>query len=291
MDKSLTIVVPTYNEAGALPGLVPDLMCVSKKFNWDVIFVNDCSIDKTAQIFDEFSNQYSFKVIHNKLNLGYGGAIKRGILAANTNLVITFDADGQHKVEDIKHLYDYLIKTDADMIVGSRKSEKSFLNVRSIGKFIIRIITKITMHVGIYDINSGMKIYYTRLAKKYLDICPDTMAFSDIITLSFIHQKHLVLELPITAGKRKTGKSTISISSAFQTVIEILNIAMLFNPLRLFLPISVTSFLLGIIWGLKFIIQGKGLSVGALLALITGFIFFFLGLLAEQLSHIRKRGR
>lgn len=289
MNKSLTIVVPTYNEEGSLPGLIPNLMGAAEDNNWEVIFVNDCSVDNTAQTLSEFSNQYSFKIIHNKVNLGYGGAIKKGILAANTDLVITFDADGQHKIEDIKRLYEYLLETDADMIVGSRKGQRLFFNFRGIGKFIIRIITKIAMQVKIRDINSGMKIYNTNIAKKYLDLCPDAMAYSDIITLTFIHQKHLVLELPITVNKRTTGKSTISINSAFQTIIEVLNIAMLFNPLRLLLPVSITCFLFGLIWGLQFIIQEKGLSVGALSAIIIGLIFFFLGLLAEQLSHIRRK--
>jgi hypothetical protein len=69
---------------------------------------------------------------------------------------------------------------------------------------------------------------------------------------------------------------------------EILNIVVLFNPLRIFLPISAVSLVLGFAWGLPIVLRGNGVSVGAMLAIVTGVIFFLLGLLAEQISMIRR---
>ena len=69
---------------------------------------------------------------------------------------------------------------------------------------------------------------------------------------------------------------------------EILNLVVLFNPMRIFLPISIASILLGVIWGLPIALRGNGISVGAMLAIVTGIIFFFLALLAEQISLIRR---
>jgi hypothetical protein len=63
---------------------------------------------------------------------------------------------------------------------------------------------------------------------------------------------------------------------------------MFFNPLRIFFPISVVSFLAGLAWGLPILIQLRGLSVGALFAFIVSIISLLLGLVAEQLSQIRK---
>jgi uncharacterized membrane protein YdjX (TVP38/TMEM64 family) len=63
---------------------------------------------------------------------------------------------------------------------------------------------------------------------------------------------------------------------------------MLFNPLKVFLPLSVLSMIAGLAWGLQFILASKGLSLGALLAFVVGVFFLLLGLLAEQLSYIRK---
>ena len=144
------------------------------------------------------------------------------------------------------------------------------------------------MTVPIHDLNSGMKIYRTDLAKKYIQLAPDTMAFSDIIALIFINNRHLVLETPIDILKRKHGKSKIGIEAAFHTIMEIINIVILFSPMKIFLPLSLFSLLLAGIWGIPLLMEGRGLSSGSLLGIVSGVIFFVLGLIAEQLSQIRK---
>jgi hypothetical protein len=144
------------------------------------------------------------------------------------------------------------------------------------------------MTVPIHDLNSGMKLYRTDLAKKYIYLTPDSMSFSDIITLIFINNRHLVLETPITVEKRKHGKSTIGIDTAFQTIMEIINIMILFNPMKIFLPLSILCFISTAFWAIPLLFQGMGLSIGSLLGIIAAVIFFLLGLIAEQLSQIRK---
>jgi len=143
------------------------------------------------------------------------------------------------------------------------------------------------MPLPIHDLNSGFKLYRTDLAKKYLPLCPNSMAFSDVIALAFISQRELVLEHPITTRNRITGKSKINLQTAFETIIEIINIILLFNPLRVFLPISILSIVLGFGWGIPLILLGRGVSVGAMLAIVLGALFFAIGLIASQLSAIR----
>jgi len=88
---------------------------------------------------------------------------------------------------------------------------------------------------------------------------------------------------------RISGESTISTRTAFETILEILNLVMLFNPLRVFLPLSIFCVLIGLVWGIPFIMLGRGVSVGAMLAIVSGLLLFTLGLVSEQLSQIRKR--
>jgi glycosyltransferase involved in cell wall biosynthesis len=288
-ENTLTIVVPAYNEGDSLKTYVTELTEFCKKNSFFLIIVNDGSKDETKEVLNAFTGAENIlKVIHHKVNKGYGGAIKSGVLAAETKYIITVDADGQHMLEDVLMLYNEIISNDAEMIVGCRKGQPSGNFYRRIGKSIIRGIARWLMPLHIYDINSGMKIYNTALAKKYISLCPDSMAYSDIIALIFISQKHLVLEKPIRISPRKMGKSTISLKTAIDTVMEIMNIVVLFNPMRLFFPISIISIIAGLAWGIPFIIQGKGVSAGMFLAIITGLIFFLLGLLAEQLSMLRK---
>ena len=145
------------------------------------------------------------------------------------------------------------------------------------------------MPVPIHDINSGMKIFRTDLAKKYAYLGPDTMSFSDTFTLVFINNKHLVLEKAIRIKDRISGQSTIGIQTAFQTIMEIINIVILFNPMKIFLPVSLICIFFTLLWGLPIAFMGRGVSTGSLLGIISGLFFFLMGLMAEQLSLIRKR--
>ena len=80
----------------------------------------------------------------------------------------------------------------------------------------------------------------------------------------------------------------MSTLTALETVIEIVNIITLFNPMRIFLPLAVLAVVTGTLWGIPYVVMGRGISVGAMLAIVTGVILFALGLLAEQLAAIRK---
>jgi glycosyltransferase involved in cell wall biosynthesis len=287
-EFQLTVIIPAFNEVENLRVFLPPLIDHCRENNWRIILVNDGSHDQTKKYLTTCEQEPVLTVIHHKLNKGYGAAIKSGIRACETEYLITFDADGQHYIEDIDNLRICLLENDADMIVGSRKGLKSSSHFRGFGKSIIRLIARIMMTVPVHDINSGMKIYRTDLAKKYLYLTTDTMSFSDVITLVFINNRHLVLEKPIRIKERTSGESTIGFQTAFQTIMEILHIVILFNPMKIFLPLSILCFIITGIWGIPLLLEGRGLSIGSLLGVIMGILLFLLGLIAEQLSLIRR---
>jgi len=287
-NPELTIVVPVYNEEQTLTLTANKIIDYCSKRNWLVIFINDGSQDKSSSVLNDLSIHPHVSILHHKVNRGYGGAIKSGIRNTETPYLVTMDADGQHNLDDIGKVFNLALQENADLVVGNRGASGDVNTYRAIGKRIIRIFARFLMPLPIHDLNSGFKLYRTDLAKKYINICPDTMAFSDVITLTFIRQRNLVLEQNINIKPRLTGKSTINIYTALETIMEILNIAVLFNPLRVFLPISLLCILFGLAWGITIlIIVGRGVSVGAMLAIVTGIIFFVLGLLANQISAMR----
>ena len=289
-ENLLTVIIPAYNEGSSLPLLLPGLVAYCSERQWKIIIINDGSRDDTREILGRYSASGNFRTIHHKLNKGYGAALKTGLLACDTEYAVTIDADGQHYLDDIDKLLDCMITRDADLVVGSRRGSES-VSYRGIGKSIIRTLAKVLMTVPIHDLNSGMKVYNTVLVKKYLHLAPDTMAFSDIITLVFINNRHLVLEESIRIRARKFGNSTISLQTAFQTIMEIVNIVILFNPMKIFLPLSLICFIITGLWGTPLLIAGRGLSIGSLLGVIMGILLFLLGLIAEQLSQIRRNQR
>lgn len=287
-NSALSLIIPCYNEAEVLPLVLPKITSFCQERGCDLILVNDGSKDATGMIIAQAARNHGFaKVIHHKLNRGYGGALKSGLKASRTEYSVFMDADGQHLLSDVDNLHKRIVKEDADMIVGSRKGQPGN-KFRSLGKAIIRFIAKLMMTVPIYDINSGMKIFRTELGQKYLHLYPDSMAFSDIICLVFLHNRHLVLEEPISIQSRKGGKSTIGIQTAFQTIMEIINIVTMFNPLKLFLPVAALMFCFGLAWGARFVILGRGVSIGSSMLLIMSVVVFLLGLIAEQLAAIRR---
>jgi glycosyltransferase involved in cell wall biosynthesis len=286
--SQLTIVVPAFNEAASLPDLLGRMLDYCADRNWRIILVDDGSTDSTSQVLEQFQNEPALTIIHHKLNRGYGGALKSGLQGAVTPYAVTFDADGQHKLQDIEQLMSIMLAADADLVIGSRLANQKGEWYRRLGKWMIRHFTQVLMPLSIVDMNSGFKLYRTEIVQQYVHLCPDSMSFSDIITLILVNQHHLVVEKPVEVQPRREGRSTINTWTAIETMMEILNILVLFNPMRIFLPVAILSVLLGIIWGIPIILAGRGVSVGSMLAIVVGVIFFFLGLVTEQLSLIRK---
>jgi len=288
-DDKLTVIIPIYNEEAVIPTVLPAMISFCESQGYNMVLVNDGSKDNSLTLIKDLAEDLdSIQIVNHKLNRGYGGALKSGILASRTEYSIFVDSDGQHKMEDVLNLHRLIIEKDADMIVGSRQGQRGHW-FREIGKTLIRSIARMLMKIPIYDINSGMKIFKTDLAREYMHLYPNTMAFSDIICLVFLHKRFLVLEEPISIEERKGGTSTIGIHTAVNTVHEIINIVTLFNPMKIFFPLSIVSAVLGLAWGAFIAIQGKGLSVGSSFLIISGIILFCIGLIAEQISQIRLK--
>jgi glycosyltransferase involved in cell wall biosynthesis len=289
MQSRLTVIIPIYNEEKNIPPVIPGILefCTTENFN--LVVVNDGSSDNSLSLLKQYEGRPNYKLVHHKINRGYGGAIKSGIEACETEFLVTMDADGQHRVEDVKNLFNTITNGDADMVIGSRKGTRSANVLRGLGKRLIRFTVKRLMPLPVYDLNSGMKIYRSDLGKRYSKICPDSMAYSDVICLTFINKFHKVIEEPIEVRERSAGKSTITIKTAFRTIYEVFNIIILFNPIRIFMPIAVVSILAGIVWDVHIFLRGNGVSVGSMLAIIFGVISLFFGAIAEQLSQIRKK--
>ncbi|MBN1464833.1 glycosyltransferase family 2 protein [candidate division KSB1 bacterium] len=288
MNKPLlTLLLPCYNEDENIPVVLPEIEAFARAHNFKVIIVNDGSIDNSRSELARFAASDLITIAHHKLNKGYGAALKTGLQLCTTEYTITLDIDGQHRLVDVLNLFEQIKILDSDMIIGSRKGQKSASSWRGLGKFLIRLIAKILMQVPVHDINSGMKIFRTDIAQRYLPLYPDGMSFSDIMTLTFVFKKNLVHEVPIKIEQRRAGKSTINLRTAIETANGIINIIVLFNPMRIFLPTALFFGLAGLIWGIPILLIGNGVSVGAGLLITVAVLTLLLGLIAHQLSAMR----
>jgi len=205
----LTIVIPVFNEADVLPAFLPEIEEYAQSNDFVLIFVDDASTDESAKLLAAFCQQSKSTLLRHKVNRGYGGALKTGIKACQTEYVVTMDADGQHQPVDAGRLLEFGLAKGADMVVGRRQSGNSGL-YRAIGRKMIRLLAGTLVSLPIEDLNSGMKLYRTRLAQGYLVLCPDGMSFSDIITLVFVHRNNLVLEHDINVRAGRGAKARLA---------------------------------------------------------------------------------
>ena len=281
----LTVIMPCYNEAEVIASVLPEIISFSRENGWQLIVVDDGSTDDSYRILQGFAAEGGIKLLHHKLNRGYGAAIKSGIRAAETKYVATIDADGQHDPADLKHLLEVALEKDADMVVGGRRENVSSL-YRSLGKALIKRITHWLVDFDVQDQNSGMKLYDRETALRVLPITPNNMAYSDIILLLFVDRRDLVLEEPITIRPRTGGKSTISARTAFDTLSEIFNLVIMFHPMKLFFPLSLLLATVGIGWALRSIILRAVISTGGALILLSAMLVLILGMVTEQFRRI-----
>ncbi len=293
LTSELTLVVPAYNEETSLRQFLPELLDFCELHQAHLVIVDDCSSDGTGAMLDEAASKHDFLwVCHHKVNRGYGGALISGLQMAETRFSVTLDADGQHRLADVLNLLKKQEETDADMVIGCRGGDSGGGSgwYRALGKKMIRFIAgRLVDDLPVSDLNSGMKLYDTALVHRYLRLCPDGMAFSEVLTLIFIQQKHLVTETPIEVEPRRAGKSTINTMTALDTLLQIINIVMVFNPMRIFLPLGGFMIVFGILWAIPFLVRGSGLSSAAMMSMTAGLLLIMMGLLAEQLAQIRKK--
>jgi len=92
--------------------------------------------------------------------------------------------------------------------------------------------------------------------------------------------------VPFEIKKRK-GKSTVSLATGFETLLLILRIATLIDPLRIFIPLSIIIGSIGLLWGIPYALLGNGVSVGSMLAIVTAVLLFAIGLISDQISQLR----
>ncbi|OQY41486.1 MAG: hypothetical protein B6242_17310 [Anaerolineaceae bacterium 4572_78] len=235
--QPITIIIPAFNETESIGSVLVQLKKECADFVSEIIVVNDGSTDNTQQVVEELD----IHLINHPRNLGYGAALKTGIKNAKTDFVLTMDSDGQHKVSDVISLWE--LQEGYDMVVGQRTSLVHSPLWRMPGKWFLGSMANYLTSQSIPDLNSGLRLMRRDVVLRYMHLCPSGFSFSTTITMALLSQGYNVLYTPIQVEKR-TGKSTVSFSTGLETLILVLRIATLFNPLKIFIP---TSFLIGIV--------------------------------------------
>jgi glycosyltransferase involved in cell wall biosynthesis len=276
-----SVIIPAYNEEQGLSKVLDELarLCPGE----EIIVVDDGSTDRTFEIASKFDK---VKVIRHGKNYGYGASLKSGINSASTQRIVFLDADGQHDVEQVVKFAGYL--KDYDLVSGERLNDRGISGIRLPGKVILKTVVNFLADTKIKDINCGFRAVRKNIIKRYLFLLPDGFSFSTTTILLLLKRKHKIKFIPIQA-KRRIGRSSVNqLRDGYNTLLLIIRLIGLFDPLRIFIPTGFFFIMLGVIYGLyKIMTVGFGLSVGALAFLIIGFFGFLLGIICDQISSLR----
>ncbi|MCX5835237.1 MAG: glycosyltransferase family 2 protein [Deltaproteobacteria bacterium] len=282
---ALTVIVPSYNDAQGLRSVLPPLIASCKARGWRIIVVDDGSTDGTSEVLGQFSGE--IRVIKNETNLGYGASIKRGIVAADTEWVATFDADGQHRVEDLEKLAAEAGCCDA--VIGKRENSSHCSLMRMPGKWILGKVANILVGRRIPDINCGLRIFRRKAILGILRLTSDSFSFSTSSLIALMKLGYNVNLVPVTTQHR-VGNSTVhQMKDGFNTILLILRLITLFDPLRIMLPFSAFFFVVGVIYQItSFVLLGFSLNKLTLLLWIFSITIFLVALIADQISALRR---
>ncbi len=289
MNSNLTIVIPAYNESESIKDVLEPMRVFAGETNASVIIVNDGSKDNTLDVLTQFKTQhpdFPLQIITHSLNRGYGGALKSGIMHVQTKFLVTMDADGQHRLEDISKMFDKLTRDKADMCIGNRNFRGSNFSRNLIKKIVLFFVKKST-GIKISDLNSGMKMYKTSIVKSLLKYTPNGMPFSDTIVLLHHQFRYKITEQEIIINNRTGGQSTINYRTAIYTVIEVANIIINFFPFKFFAYIAMALLFFSMAWGIPLILARHGLSVGTSFLLLASMNLIFFGLILENIVRSR----
>lgn len=228
MNQKTLIIIPAYNEQDNILKTCTSIMEYNKnnKTNYDVIVINDGSIDNTQEILEKNKIPH-INLIH---NLGIGGAVQTGYKYAyenNYDIAVQFDGDGQHDIRYVKDLISG-IENGNDMVIGSRfieqKSNFKSTKMRRVGINTISFFIKLFTGKKIYDTTSGFRACNKNIIKNFSMFYP-TEYPEPISTVEVIKSGFNVKEVPVEMNERIGGVSSIrSWKNAYYMINVILSI-------------------------------------------------------------------
>ena len=283
-NKKVTVIIPTYNEAGSIGNIVSEIKSLYPEF--EVIVINDGSDDDTAT---EAKNAGATVYSH-PYNIGNGAAVKSGIRVASGDIVVFMDGDGQHNPRDIATLLKYI--PAHDLVVGERSAADQASIGRAVGNKLYNWFASYVAKFSIKDLTSGFRAIKLSVARNFLYLLPNTYSYPTTLTLGVLRSGMSVKYVPIKIRKRKTGSSNIKIAAdGVRFFIIITKICTLYSPMRVFLPVSLALLGSGIINYLyTYIVQGRFTNMSVFL-FVAAIIIFMMSLISEQICQMRFERR
>lgn len=285
--ENATIIIPAYNEEKSIGVVLDDLKNVMNGIGaeYEIIVVDDGSEDRTAEVVQT----KNVKLLRQARNKGYGSALKYGIRNARYNNIVITDADGTYPNREIPKLLEEI--DHYDMVVGARIREGAKIPmIRRPPKWVLSKLADYLSETKIPDLNSGLRVFKKDTIEKYFHLLPSGFSFTTTITLALLSNDHSVKYLPIEYLKR-TGKSKIRpIRDTLNFVQLIIRTVMYFNPLKVFVPLSLLLFLLSaFVLVYSFFFTPKVMDITTIVLFVSAVQILAIGMIADLIDKRSKR--
>ena len=241
----ITVGIPAYNEEKNIAGIISRV----KKYADSIIVCDDGSNDLTSEI----SEQLGAIVIKHSKNKGYGAAINSLFLKAKeleSDVFLTFDADGQHRIEDIPVVSDPIIKNQVDVAIGSRfldtKSEE-MPNYRKVGIKIITKITNLSIKEKLTDSQSGFRAY-SKKALQEITPSDEGMGVSTEILIKASNLELKIAEVPIKVNYGGDTSTHDPVSHGTSVILSTIKFTSIHNPLKFYGIPGIIFLIIGLIF-------------------------------------------
>jgi dolichol-phosphate mannosyltransferase len=232
--SKIVILVPTYNESISIAELLRELgdLRLLSEFDFDLLVIDDNSPDETARIVDNLALPW-VNVLHRPKKNGLGEAYRAGFskVLSNSNYthVVTMDADGSHRVDDLLRMLNATkgLKEDKTLVMGTRWiSGGNVVNWPKYRQLLSKFGTKYAksaLRVDLADLTGGFRIYSSDLLRS-LDISEMNATgycFQIQMALASDRAGADVIEVPITFVERNFGRSKMTLGIAFEAFVYV----------------------------------------------------------------------
>ena len=239
--RLLSVVVPALNEGRAIGPVLEALRAALAGLpcGTEILVVDDGSVDDTSDRAREVSG---VRVLRNPINLGYGHSLLRGITAAQGDVIGITDADGTYPVGEIAGLFD-LVAAGADHVIGARTGQH-FTSHFSL-RYFYRALCRYVVGQPVPDANSGLRLFRREVVDSLRgDLCLG-FSFTTSLTLASILTGDVVVFRSI-GYERRVGQSHVRPRDVLRTLQYLFQLIAVYNPLKLFLPLVLTSLFLSL---------------------------------------------
>ncbi len=276
LKRTISVVVPVYNEAGALPELHQELLDVLNDIaeEFEIIYVNDGSTDNTFQVLKGLDKAV---IVDFNRNYGQATSLNAGFQQAKHEYIISLDGDGQNDPADIPRLLEKLEKNNLDVVAGWRKNREDKGGIKVLTR-IGRVLRRVVISDSVHDTGCTLRVYKSHVAKS-LDIGGEMHRY----ILALLRWKGFKMdEIVVNDRRRVHGVSKYGYTKAVRGLIDLIYVWFVHKysqrPLHLFGYMSLGWGFLGAL-ALGWSIYGKlatGLSINRNGWFFVAF-FFILG--------------